>query len=48
MNKCLDEAAFQEMLLLLFGDKPDDVGSLSENASSLNIFVHDMINLLYY
>ena len=48
MNKCLHEATFQEMLLPLFGDKPDDVRSLSENASSLNIFVHDMINLLYY
>ena len=27
---------------------PDDVRSISRNVTSLNIFVHDVINLLYY
>lgn len=40
MNKCLDEALFREMLLPMFGDKPDDARNLSGNASSLNIFVY--------
>lgn len=44
MNKCLDEATFREMLLPLFGDKLDDARNLSGNASSLNIFVYDMMN----
>ena len=40
-----NEATFPEMLPLL---QPDDGSNNSPDVASLNILVHDVINLLYY
>ena len=45
-----NEATFREILLPSSGTMigPDDGRSISRNVASLNILVHDVINLLYY
>ena len=40
-----NEATFREILL---PSLPEDGRSISQNVASLNILVHDVINLLYY
>ena len=42
MSKMFNEAMFQEIPL------PDDGGSITRKVASLNILVHDLINLSYY
>ena len=39
---------FLDLVNLVLTKRPDDGRSISRNVASLNILVHDMINLVYY
>ena len=44
----IPQEKFLDLVNLVLTKRPDDGRSISRNVASLNILVHDMINLVYY